>query len=136
MIAYLVDTDIASYFLKRMFPPLQVRMRAAMVAWKVAISVITRAELRYGQCLMEAGDKRSRLVDAFLEEIPAFDWTPAAADQSARLTATQKRNGQPIGILDTQIAAHALAESLVLVTNNERHHGRIPGLVMENWITG
>jgi tRNA(fMet)-specific endonuclease VapC len=35
--------------------------------------------------------------------------------------------------MDTQIAAHALAEKLVLVTNNERHYGLIDGLVLENW---
>jgi tRNA(fMet)-specific endonuclease VapC len=133
VIRYLVDTDIASFFLKRLFPPLQIRMRSAMEAGEVALSVVTRAELRYGQCLMEANDRRSRLIDAFLEEMPTLDWTPAMADSYARLAAAQKRSGQPIGILDTQIAAHALAENLILVTNNERHHGRVPGLRVENW---
>lgn len=133
MIRYLVDTDIASFFLKRLFPPLQLRMRGAMEAGEVALSVVTRAELRYGQCLMEANDRRSRLIDAFLEEMPTLDWTPVVADCYAHLAAAQKRSGQPIGILDTQIAAHALAENLILVTNNERHYGRVPGLRVENW---
>jgi tRNA(fMet)-specific endonuclease VapC len=38
-----------------------------------------------------------------------------------------------IGPNDLWIAAHALAEDFVLVTNNEREFGRIPGLNIENW---
>ncbi|MGZ8218648.1 type II toxin-antitoxin system VapC family toxin [Methylomagnum sp.] len=136
MIRYLVDTDISSFFLKRKFPTLQLKMRAAMMAGEVAISVITRAELRYGQNLMEPGDKRFRLIDEFFEEIPILDWTSQAADHYARLAAQQKRTGRPIGTFDTQIAAHALAEGLILVTNNERHHEQVPGLIIENWVTG
>jgi tRNA(fMet)-specific endonuclease VapC len=35
--------------------------------------------------------------------------------------------------MDTLIACHALAENLILVTNNERDFARIPGLTIENW---
>ena len=47
-IRFLIDTDIASFFLKQRFPSLDRRMRPAMLAGEVAISAITRAELRYG----------------------------------------------------------------------------------------
>jgi len=46
-IRFLIDTDIASFFLKQRFPSLDRRMRPAMLAGEVAISAITRAELRY-----------------------------------------------------------------------------------------
>lgn len=133
MIRYLIDTDTASYFLKNRFPTLTARMKVAMVAGDVAISVITRAELRYGQRLMDGQDRRFRLIDLFLGELPTLEWTIGAAEQYAVLAAEQKRAGNPIGCMDTQIAAHALAEGLILVTNNERHFGRIPGLRLENW---
>lgn len=109
MIRYLIDTTIASYFLKLMFPPLHARMRAAMESEEVAISVVTRAESRYGKLLMQAGDRRVQLIDTFLEEIPSLDWTPAAADHYGRLAASQKQMGKPLGTLNTLIAAHALA---------------------------
>jgi len=41
--------------------------------------------------------------------------------------------GQPIGNMDLLIAAHARSLRAVLLTNNERHHGRISGLKIENW---
>lgn len=135
MIRYLIDTDTASYFLKNRFAPLTARMKAAMLAEEAAISVVTRAEIRYGQRLMEREDRRVRLIDAFLADIPALDWTIEAAENYARLAAEQKRQGSFIGTLDTQIAAHALAEDLILVSNNGQHFGRIPELRIENWTT-
>lgn len=39
----------------------------------------------------------------------------------------------PIGPLDTQIAAHALALDVTLVTNNTRQFSPVPGLRLENW---
>ena len=134
MIRYLIDTDMASYFLKRKSPSLHERMRAAMQLEEAVISVITRAELRYGQSLMSSDDRRSALVDLFLQEIPTLEWTPAAADLYGRLAAIQKQQGKPIGIMDTQIAAHALAENLMLVTHNTRHFERISGLQLLDWV--
>lgn len=134
MTRFLADTNIVSYFLKRSYPAVHERMKDAMLAGEVAISAITRGELRYGQALMQAGDRRARLIDAFLEEIPVLDWTAGAADHFGRLAALQKQTGTPIGTLDTQIAAHALAENLVLVTHNTRHFERVPELQIENWV--
>jgi tRNA(fMet)-specific endonuclease VapC len=39
-----------------------------------------------------------------------------------------------VGEFDTQIAAHALAEELILVTHNTDHFERIPGLKLEDWM--
>ena len=135
MIRYLFDTDTASYFLKGRHPALQKRARAALQAKAVAISVITEAELRFGLALTPEAARLHAAVEIFLSETPCFDWPRSAAEHYARLTADMKRSGKPIGILDTQIAAHALAENLVLITNNTRHFGAIAGLKSENWIT-
>ena len=39
-----------------------------------------------------------------------------------------------IGNNDLWIAAHALAQGWVLVTNNEREFRRVKGLKVENWV--
>ena len=45
-----------------------------------------------------------------------------------------ERLGQPIGLLDTMIAAQALVLDLLLVTNNQKEFARVPGLKSENWV--
>ena len=49
------------------------------------------------------------------------------------MSAQQKSTGNPIVYMDTQIVAPTLAENLTLVTNNERHYGRIDSLQLVNW---
>ncbi len=39
----------------------------------------------------------------------------------------------PIGVVDTLIAAQALALGLTLVSNDTRHFERVSGLKLENW---
>jgi tRNA(fMet)-specific endonuclease VapC len=55
---YLLDTNTVSYFIRRSSSALEQRMAQALSEQSAAISAITRAELRYGQALMEAEDKR------------------------------------------------------------------------------
>jgi len=39
-----------------------------------------------------------------------------------------------IGQFDLLIAAHAIAENAILVTNNTREFSRVPTLMMEDWL--
>lgn len=131
---YLLDTNILSYFIKGISPALTRRMARATQAPTVVTSAICRAELRYGQSLMAPNDKRRVPIELLLLELPALPWTAAAADRYGALRALLKRNGTPVGELDTQIAAHALAEGLILVTHNTRHFEQIAGLKLEDWM--
>ncbi len=51
---YLLDTNTVSYFIRRSSSVLEKRMSLAMKNESAAISVLTRAELRYGQALRSA----------------------------------------------------------------------------------
>ncbi len=94
-------------------------MRKALREQACTISVLMRAELRHGQALMETADHRHELIDAFLRQIPCLPWTASAADHFGALK-SHHRQGTLRGDMDTQIAAHALAENLTLVTHNTR----------------
>lgn len=131
---YLLDTNIVSYFIKGIHPGLHGRMRLALQAQDIAISAITRAELRYGQNLMAADDKRRVRIDLLLQDLPVMPWNTAAADIYGEIGALLRRQGTPIGEMDTQIAAHALAEDLILVTHNTRHFEKVLGLKLEDWM--
>lgn len=131
---YLLDTNTVSYFLRGYEPKLVQRMQRVLDAETAAISVVTRAELRYGQALMVAGDKRKRSIDLLLGQISALPWTAAAADIYGEIKSRNKAQGTPNGDMDTLIAAHALAEKLILVTHNTRHFENVPGLKLQDWL--
>ncbi len=134
MTLYLLDTNIISYFIKGTYPALTQRMAQAMQAQTIATSAICRAEVRYGQGLMATDDKRRLPIDLLLHELPALPWPVAAADRYGDIKAQFKRQGLPISDMDTLIAAHALAENLILVTHNTRHFERVSGLRVEDWV--
>ena len=134
MILFLADTNILGYFSRNNSAHLQQRMALAMQAQTVAISVITRAETRYGVALLNDNDKRRAAIGALLEQFPALPWTPEAADCYGELAATLHKTGQQIGVMDTLIAAHALVNDLTVVTHNTRHFSRVPGLKLEDWM--
>lgn len=131
---YLLDTNILGYFLKGLEAALIDRMAHALQAQEVVISALTRAEMRYGQALMATNDKRQRRIDLLLDQLPTLPWTTAAAEHYGAIKALHKCQGTPIGELDTQIAAHALAEDLILVTHNTRHFEKVPKLKLEDWM--
>ena len=83
---------------------------------------------------MAANDKRHAQIDLLLLELPAMPWTVAAADQYGEIKALLKRQGIPIAEMRTKIAAHALAENLILVIQNTRHLERVRGLKIEGWM--
>ena len=134
MTRYLLDTNIVSYFIRGTDAALVNRVAQVLGAQSAAISVITRAELRFGQAGLVAADKRKRAIDLVLTQLTVLPWTSAAADIYGTLKDKLKRQGTPIGDMDTLIAAHALAEDLILVTHNTRHFEKAPGLKLEDWM--
>jgi tRNA(fMet)-specific endonuclease VapC len=134
MIRYLADTNIIGYLARNVSEPLQQRTLIALQARELGISVITRAETRYGLALLNVDDKRRASVGLLLNEFAALPWTGKAADIYGDIAAQLQRSGQTMGVLDTRIAAHALAEDLILVTHNTRHFERVPGLKLEDWL--
>ena len=134
MIRYLADTNILGYFARNAQGPLQGRMLKAMQNQEVAISVITRAETRYGLALLNPDDKRRNAIALLLQEYPVMPWTTRAADRYGEIASHLQLTGKTIGVMDTQIAAHALAENLILVTHNTRHFERVAGLKIEDWM--
>jgi tRNA(fMet)-specific endonuclease VapC len=100
----------------------------------VAVSVITEGELRTGAAKSSSPAKSSHSVENFLRLLAVVEFTSADAASYAQVRARLERWGRPIGPLDTLIAAQAVSRKLVLVTNNERELGRVPGLRLENWL--
>jgi tRNA(fMet)-specific endonuclease VapC len=60
------------------------------------------------------------------EEIPVLPFDENAARAYARIPFKRAS-------YDRLIAAHALAQTLIVVTDNEADFADVPGLVVENW---
>ena len=91
-------------------------------------------ELRYG---LQLNPQRAQKIEPVIRDILAsvivLPFTDADADQAARIRATLKTQGQPIGAYDVLIAATALQHKLIMVTANQREFDCVPGLQTENW---
>ena len=129
---FMLDTDICSFLIRGTSPQLDARV-GEQSPGTLCMSVVTRAELLYGLRLKRGATRLARLVAALLERVPSLPWNDECAAHYAEIRADLDRRGRPIGNLDLMISAHARAAGLVLVTNNEKHFGRVPRLRLENW---
>ena len=131
----MLDTDSVSYVIRRTPASVIETMQAKVAGGStLVISSITYAELRLGAQRSDAAAKHHRFIDWFCERLNAvLSWDASAAEHYARLQAELFAAGTPIGQNDAMIAGHALSTGATLVTNNERHFQRVPGLVFENW---
>jgi tRNA(fMet)-specific endonuclease VapC len=130
---YLLDTDVFSAIACGRDAKLLARATSLGIR-QLAVSVITEAEIRYGQACRPVSEQLAARIDALLEEVRRLPVGAGVVAPYARLRAGLRRAGTPIGPNDLWIAAHALAEDLTLVTGNEREFSRVPGLRVENWL--
>ena len=132
MSGYLLDTNIISDLIRN--PSGSAAMRIEQLGSKdIFTSVIVAAELRYG-CAKKGSSKLLAKVDSILEIIPVLPLDSPVDIQYGNIRVELEAAGQPIGMNDLLIAAHAHALDLILVTDNTREFSRIAGLSVENWL--
>ena len=134
MARYMLDTDISSYIIKKRDAVIAARL-AKIPLNDICISVVTKAELLYG--VAKSSNKRvNRLaVNEFLAFVRVLPWDDEAAEHYAEIRAALEVAGVAIGNLHTMIAAHARSCRIAVVTNNERHFRKVPGLRVDNWLS-
>jgi tRNA(fMet)-specific endonuclease VapC len=130
-VRYLLDTNIASYAIKRNIP----RVRAALLSVpmsEVGVSVVTEAELRFGVARKGAAAHLKLAVEEFLLRVEILPWDSEAARHYAELRSSLEGSGIPMANFDLMIAAHALAIGATLVTH-DRVFRRVKHLNTEDW---
>ena len=128
MTTYMLDTDSVSFALRGVGNVAKRVLRHKPS--HICISAITLAELRYG-IEKKRSAKLAQLVHSFVHGIHVAPFDEAAALQFGRVAASLV--GSPIGEFDALLAAHSISLGAILVTNNVRHFGQVPGLDIENW---
>lgn len=130
---YMLDTDIASYIIKKRSAAIEAKLTAVLPSM-ICISVMTRAELMYGLKPVAPNHRLHLTVRQFLKIVRVLPWDVEASNWYADIRYQLVSKGQTIGEMDMMIAAHSLSAGAVLVTNNLQHYERIAApLVLENW---
>jgi tRNA(fMet)-specific endonuclease VapC len=132
MLTHLLDTNIVIYVIKRR--PVEVLDSFNANATRMAISVVTLAELLHGAEKSSRPAANLAVVEDFASRLEVLPYTAKAAQHYGQIRAALERAGAPIGVNDLHIAAHARSEGLILVTNNIAEFERVPALRIENWI--
>ena len=127
---YMLDTDIASYLIRGDHPG--VTEKFTELYEKCVISSITAAELQYG-ARKRNNRALTQKVQALCDLIPIISWNEDAAGNYAKLRVELETAGTPIGNMDMMIAASAIAEEAVLVSNNTGLFSKIASLNLEDW---
>lgn len=129
---YLLDTNIISYWM-RGDPTVIARIKEHSPS-DLSLSTITLAEIWYGieKSSVKKKERRSKIekISSLLHVFP-FDET--AAKRYAVIRAQLERKGVIISERDTQIAAIAVANRLVVVTHNVKEFLRIDKLPVDDW---
>ena len=108
--------------------------RRGEVADMVATTWVTAGELHFGAERSGRADTNRTVVAEFLATLPVLGPVAGMPEEFGSLKARLEASGRRLADADLWIAATALVDGAILVTGNERHYARVPGLRTENWI--
>ena len=126
---YLLDTNTVSYYLRGV--PATVKHIQGQTPAALAISAITAMELTYGVEKRQSATLAAA-VQGFLSGIQVVAFDADAARQAGVVRAGLERIGITLSLADSQIAGHALALELTLVSTDAAFK-RVRGLVVKSW---
>ncbi|CAA6808288.1 MAG: VapC toxin protein [uncultured Sulfurovum sp.] len=129
----MLDTNICIYIIKNKPQSVKEKFREFEIG-ELCISSITVSELMYGAFKSQFVEKNLRAIQDFLMPFEIVDYDYEASVEYGKIRAYLEKKGQVIGNMDMQIAGHALALDLVLVTNNTKEFVRVEGLALDNWV--
>jgi tRNA(fMet)-specific endonuclease VapC len=128
----LLDTNICIYLIKRKPVSVLERFKAYQVG-DIGISSITLSELRFGVAKSEYQAKNAKALEEFITPLEIVPFGEEAAFAYGEIRAALEKAGTVIGSMDMLIAAHAVALSVPLVTNNTREFELVLDLDVLDW---
>ncbi len=129
---FLIDTNICIYIMNNRPPEVFQKFKSIQVG-DIGISSITVSELHYGVSKSKRIEENLKRLEEFLVPFEVLPYDENASKYYGRIRSHLEKQGNLIGPLDLLIAAHALSNGLILITNNEKEFKRIKSLKTENW---
>jgi tRNA(fMet)-specific endonuclease VapC len=130
---YLLDTDTLIFLYKQ---NAGVVSKVQQIGTSnIALSVITVAEVLHGAYFSAKPQETLQATQSLISQFRVIDLTPPIADKFGLIKTDLRRQGQIIADFDLLIAATALTNNCILVSNNTKHFQRLStmGLILENW---
>ncbi|TLD93465.1 type II toxin-antitoxin system VapC family toxin [Helicobacter magdeburgensis] len=133
MAKIMLDTNICIYILNNKPEYIKGKFLQYRIG-DVAISSISVAELYFGVEKSRFKEPNTIALSAFLANLEVVNFGNKEASVYASVRADLERKKSLIGSMDMLIAATAIANNLVLITNNTKEFERVQNLNIENWI--
>lgn len=129
---YFLDTHTCVYFLRGSHPALAQRLLSHRPD-EIRIPSSVKAELLYGAERSRKRKENHERIRQFLLPFRIAAFGSEEAERYATIRAALEKRGTPIGPNDLIVAATAIANDGILVTNNEKEFKRVRELKLENW---
>jgi len=130
-IKFILDTDTLIYWMKN--TPSVIGMVNFHKTKSLAACGISRAELYYGAYRSVHVNKNLNAIKYLSSKIKFLQLDANAQEFFGKIKAELVKTGNRLDDADLFIAATPLSTNKPLVTTNEKHFSRIPGLKIVNW---
>jgi len=132
---FLFDTDTITNIVKPRPSQNLLEKLAKVSKEQQYISTITISEIVYGAEKSQRPEYHLKnLENILLPAVNIVGFDTKAAYVCGRIRAELEKRGTPLDLADLEIASIAIANDLILISNNVRHFKRIPLLQFENWL--
>ena len=128
-----LDTNIITAFLKNDLKAVEKTSDYLEFFDKLSINIISYYEILRGLKDLGNREKIERFED-FIRENELISIRKETVQKAAEIYAYLKKEGNMIEDADILMAATAIVEDLVLITNNIRHFKRVKDLKLDNWL--
>ena len=128
-----LDTNIITAFLKNDLKAVEKTSDYLEFFNKLTIKIISYYEILRGLKDLGNREKIERFED-FIRENELISIRKETVQKAAEIYAYLKKEGNMIEDADILMAATAIVEDLVLITNNIRHFNRVKDLKLDNWL--
>jgi tRNA(fMet)-specific endonuclease VapC len=128
-----LDTNIITAFLKNDFRVVERVTDYLEFFDKLTINIISYYEILRGLKDLGNEEKLGRFED-FIQENELVWIKKETVGKAAEIYAYLKKQGTLIEDVDILMAAIAIVEDLVLITNNISHFKRVKNLRLDNWL--
>ena len=128
---YLLDTSIIAFLFRKAYN-IGNRLRE-LDSDQCFVSEITIAELTYGAYHSDRVSENLMMIER-LESLVDILPISSAIDEYGKQKDILVKSGRMIDDFDLLIGCTAVANGMIMVTDNTKHFSRIHGIQIENWV--